>query len=69
MPPVHTNTSVDDDPSLSSPNYRIDKNLWVSSSRVGMIAYAILPLSVALALKQWPFAVFSTPIVFDTSYK
>ena len=49
------------DPLLAGPNYRIEKNWWTSSSRLGMIAYALLPLSVTLALKLWPFAVFAIP--------
>jgi len=53
------------DPLLAGPNYRIDKNYWVSSSRVGMIAYALLPLSVTLALKMWPFAIFAVPMLVN----
>lgn len=49
------------DPLLSGPNYQIDKSFWTSSSRVGLIAYAILPLCVSLALKQWPMNAFATP--------
>jgi hypothetical protein len=49
------------DPLLSGPNYTIDKNWWASANRVGLIGYALLPLSVALALKQWPMNIFATP--------
>lgn len=53
------------DPLLAGINYEIDKNWWVSSSRVGMIAYVLLPLSVTLALKMWPFAVFAVPMLIN----
>lgn len=53
--------SPDRDPLLSGPSYTIEKGLWESSSRVGLIAYALLPLSVALALKQWPMNPFAAP--------
>ena len=56
------------DPLLAGPNYRIDKNLWTSSSRIGMIAYALLPLSVTLALKMWPFAVFAVPFLVNYGF-
>lgn len=49
------------DPLLAGPNYTIDKNFWTSANRIGLIAYALLPLSVSLALKQWPFNIFAVP--------
>jgi hypothetical protein len=49
------------DPLLSAPNFTIDKNYWASANRVGLIAYAFLPLSVGLALKQWPMNPFAAP--------
>lgn len=49
------------DPLLAGPNYTIDKNFWASGNRIGLIAYALLPLSVGLALKQWPMNPFATP--------
>lgn len=55
------------DPLLAGPNYEIDKSFWTSSSRVGLIAYALLPLSVALALKQWPMNLFATPFLTNLS--
>lgn len=51
------------DPLLAGPNYTIDKNFWASGNRIGLIAYALLPLSVALALKQWPMNIFATPFL------
>lgn len=53
--------SVLSDDLLSGPNFTIDKNFWASGNRVGLIAYAFLPLSVALALKQWPMNLLATP--------
>ncbi|GAA93512.1 hypothetical protein E5Q_00153 [Mixia osmundae IAM 14324] len=54
------------DPLLTTANYRIAKNYWTSSSRVGMIAYALLPLVITLAVKLWPFNIFAIP--FLTNY-
>lgn len=51
------------DPLLAGPNYTIDKNWWASGNRVGLIAYSLLPLSVGLALKQWPMNLFATPFL------
>ena len=53
--------SVLSDDLLSGPNFTIYKNFWASGNRVGLIAYAFLPLSVALALKQWPMNLLATP--------
>ena len=55
--------SVLSDGLLSGPNYTIDKNFWASANRVGLIGYAFLPLSVALALKQWPMNLLATPFL------
>ena len=49
------------DPLLSGHNYDIQKSLWTASSRVGLIAYALLPLVVTVALRLWPFGIFSIP--------
>lgn len=57
------------DPLLSGPSTEIDKNLWTSSSRMGMITYAMYPLTVALGLKAWPFNIFATPWLTDWAYK
>lgn len=55
--------SVLSDDLLSGPNFTIDKNFWASANRVGLIGYAFLPLSVALALKQWPMNLLATPFL------
>lgn len=64
-----TTKNTDMDPLLSGPNTEVDKNFWTSSSRMGMIAYAMYPLVVALALKAWPFNIFATPWLTDWAYK
>ncbi|BGP16347.1 hypothetical protein JCM10213v2_004349 [Rhodosporidiobolus nylandii] len=54
------------DPLLASSNANIRFNTWTASARLGLISYAMLPLAVILALKQWPFNIFATP--FLTNY-
>lgn len=39
------------DPLLAAPNYSLS-NLWTSAARLGLISYALFPLTVTLALKQ-----------------
>ncbi|SCZ88186.1 BZ3500_MvSof-1268-A1-R1_Chr2-1g04245 [Microbotryum saponariae] len=56
------------DPLLSASNTDIDKNWWTSAARLGLIAYALLPLCVTLALKQWPFNIWATPFLTDYHY-
>lgn len=51
------------DPLLSGFNYAIHRNLWTSSARIGMIAFALCPLVVTLALKIFPFAAFAVPFM------
>lgn len=48
------------DPLLSVPSEAIERNQWTASNRLGLIAFALTPLVVTLALKQWPFAIFAT---------
>jgi len=51
------------DPLLQSFNVDIQKSFWTSGNRLGLIAYTLLPLIVTLAMKLWPFAVYSIPFV------
>lgn len=48
--------------SVTLPNYNIGKSWWTSGARFGLIAFAMFPLVVLLALKSAPFAVFSLRI-------
>ncbi|KAH8924230.1 hypothetical protein BT69DRAFT_1349620 [Atractiella rhizophila] len=43
------------------PSYKIEKSLWTSSARQGVILFALVPLVVTLGLKQWPFNIFAIP--------
>ncbi|BGP48271.1 hypothetical protein JCM10450v2_004143 [Rhodotorula kratochvilovae] len=54
------------DPLLASSNVNIGANAWAAAARLGLISYAMLPLVVTLALKQWPFNIWATP--FLTNY-
>ncbi|GAA5875926.1 hypothetical protein JCM3774_005819 [Rhodotorula dairenensis] len=54
------------DPLLAGPNSNIAANAWTAAARLGLISYAMLPLAVTLALKQWPFNIWATP--FLTNY-
>ncbi|GAA6020864.1 hypothetical protein JCM11491_000009 [Sporobolomyces phaffii] len=49
------------DPLLASSNKNIDKSAWTTAARLGLISFAMLPLAVTLALKQWPFNIWATP--------
>ncbi|GAA6060092.1 hypothetical protein JCM10212_003500 [Sporobolomyces blumeae] len=49
------------DPLLASSNINIDKSAWTTAARLGLISFAMLPLAVTLAVKQWPFNVWATP--------
>ncbi len=54
------------DPLLSASNVAIHQTVWTAAARMGLMSYALLPLCVTLALKQWPFNVWATP--FLTNY-
>ncbi|KAK4054460.1 hypothetical protein OIV83_000954 [Microbotryomycetes sp. JL201] len=54
------------DPLLASSNTNIDFNAWTAAARLGLISYAMLPLAVTLAVKQWPFNIWA--ISFLTNY-
>ncbi|BGP08319.1 hypothetical protein JCM10049v2_004166 [Rhodotorula toruloides] len=54
------------DPLLASSNTNIAANAWTAAARLGLISYAMLPLVITLALKQWPFNIWATP--FLTNY-
>ncbi|GAA6040169.1 hypothetical protein JCM8097_004161 [Rhodosporidiobolus ruineniae] len=54
------------DPLLASSNHNIGFNAWSAAARLGLIAFAMLPLAITLALKQWPFNIWATP--FLTNY-
>lgn len=43
----------------ATPLYNIDKEWWTSGARFGLIAFALFPLVVVLALKQPPAAILS----------
>lgn len=43
------------------PQYTISKAWWTIGGRTGLIAFALFPLCVLLALKSAPFALFSMP--------
>ncbi|GAA5925650.1 ferric reductase family protein [Sporobolomyces koalae] len=49
------------DPLLASSNRNIDKSAWTTAARLGLISFAMLPLAVTLAVKQWPFNIWATP--------
>lgn len=54
------------DPLLSASNVAIRQTVWTAAARMGLMSYALLPLCVTLALKQWPFNIWATP--FLTNY-
>lgn len=56
------------DPLLQSFNVDIQKSFWTSGNRLGLIAYTLLPLIVTLAMKLWPFALYSIPFLTDYGY-
>jgi hypothetical protein len=43
------------------PQFTINKAWWTSGGRTGLIAFALFPLTVLLALKAPPFAILSSP--------
>ncbi|THG99773.1 hypothetical protein EW026_g2643 [Hermanssonia centrifuga] len=43
------------------PQFTIEKMWWTTGGRTGLIAFALFPLTVLLALKAPPFAIFSIP--------
>lgn len=47
--------------SSAAPYFTISKAMWTSGSRLGITAFALMPLVVLLALKAPPFALFSLP--------
>jgi hypothetical protein len=51
-----------------APQYTIQKAWWTAGGRTGMIAFALLPLCVSLALKAPPFAIFSIPHLIHLSF-
>ncbi|KAI0950594.1 hypothetical protein AcW1_005733 [Taiwanofungus camphoratus] len=50
------------------PKYTIPKAWWTSGNRTGLIAFALFPLCVAVALKAPPFAVFALPFVLQLHF-
>ncbi|GAA6013798.1 hypothetical protein JCM10207_008194 [Rhodosporidiobolus poonsookiae] len=54
------------DPLLASSNTDIAFNAWSAAARLGLVSFAMLPLAVTLALKQWPFNIWASP--FLTNY-
>lgn len=66
LPPKDSISKRDDDfnPSIVQffqAQYSISKSLWSSAARAGAIAVMLLPLTVLLALKAPPFAIFAIP--------
>ncbi|MBW0495591.1 hypothetical protein O181_035306 [Austropuccinia psidii MF-1] len=47
--------------SLVAPGTNVPRNLWTISSRFGLVAYAMIPFVISIALKSWPFNLFATP--------
>ncbi|KZT09452.1 uncharacterized protein LAESUDRAFT_756413 [Laetiporus sulphureus 93-53] len=50
------------------PDYTIGKAWWTSGNRTGLIAFALFPLCVLLALKAPPFAVLALPFVIQLHF-
>ncbi|KAH9952232.1 hypothetical protein B0H21DRAFT_716267 [Amylocystis lapponica] len=50
------------------PQYTIPKAWWTSGNRTGLIAFALFPLCVLLALKAPPFAIFSLPFMVQLHF-
>ncbi|KAF8892557.1 hypothetical protein BD779DRAFT_1436785 [Infundibulicybe gibba] len=48
--------------SVLQPQYTIGKAWWTSANRVGIIAFAVMPLCVLFVLKSPPFALLALPI-------
>lgn len=51
-----------DDFTYLQPKFTINKAWWTSGDRTGLIAFALYPLVVVLALKAHPFAILSSPL-------
>ena len=67
FPSATTNLSKRRDYDMSAflqyqPQYTIPKAWWTSGDRTGLIAFALYPLVVVLALKAHPFAILSSPL-------
>ncbi|KIY43402.1 hypothetical protein FISHEDRAFT_53453 [Fistulina hepatica ATCC 64428] len=50
------------------PSYTIYKAWWTSGGRTGLIAFALLPLCILLAVKLPPFAVFALPFTLQLHF-
>jgi hypothetical protein len=50
------------------PRYSINKAWWTSGNRTGIIAFALIPLCVILALKVPPFAIFAIPYLVQLHF-
>jgi hypothetical protein len=60
--------SADTPSQLVAPTAAVQKSLWTSSNRVGLIAFALTPLVTITAIKSWPFAVLATPFVVGVHF-
>ncbi|KAI5480795.1 ferric reductase transmembrane component 2 precursor [Pseudohyphozyma bogoriensis] len=49
------------DPLLSAPNTDVQVSVWSAADRLGLISYAMFPLVITLAVKQWPWNIWATP--------
>ncbi|KAL8278190.1 hypothetical protein RQP46_009363 [Phenoliferia psychrophenolica] len=49
------------DPLLSAPNKDVGATWWTAADRLGLIAFALFPIAVTFAVKQWPFNIWATP--------
>lgn len=67
-PPYPSGYATYNDPLLSVSNTGIHRNLWTSADRIGMIAFALTPLVVTLAMKMWPFAAFAVPFLMSYEF-
>ncbi|EMD38386.1 hypothetical protein CERSUDRAFT_113545 [Gelatoporia subvermispora B] len=50
------------------PQYNVGKTWWSSGNRTGLVAFALLPLCILLALKAPPFALFASPITIQLHF-
>lgn len=50
------------------PQYTIPKAWWTVGGRTGLVAFALFPLCVLLALKSPPFALFSLPFTAQVQF-
>lgn len=53
---------------IIQPQFTIGKSWWTSGGRAGMMAFALFPLVVLLALKASPFALLSLPYFVHLSF-